>query len=302
MGTDGLQIGRHRRKRKKGARLSLRGRNALEGYLFLAPWLAGLLLFTLFPVVYSMYLSLSDVQMAPVGIKTRFVGIQWYQEAFTLDTTFPLSLLDTMKFVLLSTPMIVVAALLLALLLNGKFKGRSLFRGICFLPVIIISGPVIQELLSPRAAAVIRPENYVVYDFMVSLPAVLSGPLLYIFDNVVLILWFSGVQVVLFLAGLQKIGQPVREAASIDGASGWQMFWKIELPFLKSLILLNAIYTLVQLGAFSNNAVNREVVNKMTLVGKTYGYSAALAWIYFACMLLVTGVTFLLLRDKGGKR
>lgn len=118
----------------------------------------------------------------------------------------------------------------------------------------------------------------------------------------VLILWFSGVQVVLFLAGLQKIGQPVREAASIDGASGWQMFWKIELPFLKSLILLNAIYTLVQLGAFSNNAVNREVVNKMTLVGKTYGYSAALAWIYFACMLLVTGVTFLLLRDKGGKR
>ncbi len=141
-----------------------------------------------------------------------------------------------------------------------------------------------------------------VYDFMVSLPAVLSGPLLYIFDNVVLILWFSGVQVVLFLAGLQKIGQPVREAASIDGASGWQMFWKIELPFLKSLILLNAIYTLVQLGAFSNNAVNREVVNKMTLVGKTYGYSAALAWIYFACMLLVTGVTFLLLRDKGGKR
>ena len=80
------------------------------------------------------------------------------------------------------------------------------------------------------------------------------------------------------------------------------MFWKIELPFLKSLILLNAIYTLVQLGAFSNNAVNREVVNKMTLVGKTYGYSAALAWIYFACMLLVTGVTFLLLRDKGGKR
>jgi len=261
-----------------------------------------LLLFTLFPVVYSMYLSLSDVQMAPVGIKTRFVGIQWYQEAFTLDTTFPLSLLDTMKFVLLSTPMIVVAALLLALLLNGKFKGRSLFRGICFLPVIIISGPVIQELLSTRAAAVIRPENYVVYDFMVSLPAVLSGPLLYIFDNVVLILWFSGVQVVLFLAGLQKIGQPVREAASIDGASGWQMFWKIELPFLKSLILLNAIYTLVQLGAFSNNAVNREVVNKMTLVGKTYGYSAALAWIYFACMLLVTGVTFLLLRDKGGKR
>ena len=78
----------------------------------------------------------------------------------------------------------------------------------------------------------------------------------------------------------------------VDTVSG-KIFWDKDLK---------AIYTLVQLGAFSNNAVNREVVNKMTLVGKTYGYSAALAWIYFACMLLVTGVTFLLLRDKGGKR
>ena len=129
----------------------------------------------------------------------------------------------------------------------------------------------------------------------------LSAPLLYIFDNIVLILWFSGVQVVLFLAGLQKIGQPIREAASIDGASPWQMFWKIDLPFLKSLILLNTIYTLVQLSAFSSNEVNQEVVNKMTLVGKTYGYSAALSWIYFACMLLVIGAAFLVLRDRKEK-
>ncbi len=194
--------------KKKNHQLSLHQRNALEGYLFLAPWLVGLALFTLFPVVYSVILSMSDVQMDPTGIKTRFVGLQWYREAFTLDTTFPVSLLDTMKFVLLSTPMIVVSALLLALLLNGKFRGRSVFRGVFFLPVVIISGPVIQELLTTRAAAVIHPESFIIYDFIASLPVVLSAPLLYIFDNIVLILWFSGVQVVLFLAGLQKIGQP----------------------------------------------------------------------------------------------
>ena len=287
--------------KKKNHQLSLHQRNALEGYLFLAPWLVGLALFTLFPVVYSVILSMSDVQMDPTGIKTRFVGIQWYREAFTLDTTFPVSLLDTMKFVLLSTPMIVVSALLLALLLNGKFRGRSVFRGVFFLPVVIISGPVIQELLTTRAAAVIHPESFIIYDFIASLPVVLSAPLLYIFDNIVLILWFSGVQVVLFLAGLQKIGQPIREAASIDGASPWQMFWKIDLPFFFFLILLNTIYTLVQLSAFSSNEVNQEVVNKMTLVGKTYGYSAALSWIYFACMLLVIGAAFLVLRDRKEK-
>lgn len=289
------------KEKKKKRQLSLRQRSALEGYLFLAPWLTGLLLFTLFPVVYSVILSMSDVQMAPTGIKTRFVGVQWYQEAFTLDTSFPISLLDTMKFVLLSTPMIVVSALLLALLLNGKFPGRRFFRGIFFLPVIIISGPVIQELLTTKAAAVIQPQTFLIYDFISTLPGVLSSPLLYIFDNIVLILWFSGVQVVLFLAGLQKIGQPIREAASIDGASPWQMFWKIDLPFLKSLILLNTIYTLVQLSAFSSNKVNQEVVDKMTLVGKTYGYSAALAWIYFGCMMLVIGAAFLILRERKEK-
>lgn len=125
---------------------------------------------------------------------------------------------------------------------------------------------------------------------------------MYIFDNIVLIMWFSGVQVVLFLAGLQKIGYPIKEAAAIDGASVWQMFWKIYLPFLRPLILLNTIYTLVQLSAFSSNEVNKEIVNKMTLVGKTYGYSSALAWIYFVCMLAVLGVAFLLLRERKESR
>lgn len=292
----------NRKKKIKAARSgrirSLRAQNAREGYLFLLPWLAGLFAFTLFPFLYSIFLSFSEVQMAPTGIKTRFVGIQWYVEAFTVDTTFTLSLLDSLKFVLLSTPMIVVVALLLALMLNGSFRGRSFFRAVFFFPVLIISGPVVEELLSTQAAAVIRPENFLIYDFVQSLPGILSVPLLYVFDNIVLILWFSGVQVVLFLAGLQKIGLPIREAASIDGASTWQMFWKIYLPFLRPLILLNTVYTLVQLSTFSSNEVNQEIVNKMTLVGKTYGYSSALSWIYFAIMLVVLGVVFLLLREK----
>ena len=195
-----------------------------------------------------------------------------------------------------------VVALLLALLLNGQFRGRGFFRAVFFFPVLIISGPVIQELLTTGTAAVIRPENYLIYDFIASLPQVLSVPLLYVFDNIVLIMWFSGVQVVLFLAGLQKIGYPVKEAAAIDGANAWQMFWEIYLPALRPLILLNTIYTLVQLSAFSSNAVNQEIVNKMTLVGKTYGYSSALAWIYFACMLLVLLAAFLLLRERKGGR
>ncbi|MDD2362523.1 MAG: sugar ABC transporter permease [Oscillospiraceae bacterium] len=287
---------------KKNKTAGMRIREIRNGYLFFAPWLIGFFAFTLFPFLYSVYLSFSDVTISPTeGIKSSYVGFKWYIEALTVDPTYTISLFDTLRFIVLSTPMIVVAALLLALLLSGKYKGRTLFRAIFFFPVIIISGPVVAELLNSDAAAVINPENYVIYDFIRSLPEVISAPLLYIFDNIVLILWFSGVQVIMFLAGLQKIGLPIREAASIDGASGWQMFWKIYLPFLKPLILLNTIYTIVLLSGFASNAVNGEIVNKMKLTGRVYGYSSALSWIYFVILAALLGVSFLLLRPGKGK-
>lgn len=280
---------------------SMQAREAASGYLFFLPWLAGFLIFTIYPFVYSVLLSFSEVILSPAGIKRTFIGLKWYREALTADATYPVSLLDTLKFIVFSTPMIVVAALLLALLLNGRFRGRTFFRAVFFFPVIIISGPVIAELLNTRAAVVINPSDYAVYEFAKTLPGILSLPLLYIFDNIVLILWFSGVQVIIFLAGIQKIGQPIREAAAIDGASAWQMFWKIYLPFLKPLILINAIYTTVMLSGFSSNAVNGEIVNKMTLTGKVYGYSAAMSWIYFSILILLLGIIFLLFRERKGK-
>jgi ABC-type sugar transport system permease subunit len=281
----------------------MRLREIRNGYLFFAPWLIGFFTFTIFPFFYSVFLSFSDVTISPTeGIKSRFIGLKWYIEALTVDPTYTISLLDTLRFIVLSTPMIVVAALLLALLLSGEYKGRTIYRAIFFFPVIIISGPVVAELLTTDAAAVIQPEKYMIYEFIRSLPGVFSAPILYIFDHIVLILWFSGVQVILFLAGIQKIGLPVREAASIDGASGWQIFWKIYLPFLKPLILLNTIYTIVLLSGFSSNAVNVEILSKMKLTGKVYGYSSALSWIYFVILAGLLGISSLLLRPRKGKR
>lgn len=280
---------------------SMQAKEAVSGYLFFLPWLAGFLIFTIYPFVYSVLLSFSEVILSPAGIKRSFIGLKWYREALTADATYPVSLLDTLRFIVLSTPMITVAALLLALLLNGRFRGRTFFRAVFFFPVIIISGPVIAELLSTKAAVVINPSDYAVYEFVRTLPGFLSMPLLYIFDNIVLILWFSGVQVIIFLAGIQKIGQPIREAASIDGASAWQMFWKIYLPFLKPLVLLNTIYTIVMLSGFSSNAVNGEIVNKMTLTGKVYGYSSAMSWIYFILLIILLGITYLIFSERKGR-
>lgn len=285
-------------KRKKGIS-GLRKREIINGYLLLLPWLIGFFAFTLFPFVYSLWLSFSEVTISPTnGIMTEFVGLRWYKEALTVDPSYTISLLDSLKFVILSTPMIVVCALILAMLLNGKYPGRTFFRVLFFFPVVIISGPVVSQLLDTNAAAVIHPENYAVYTFVSSLPGILSAPLIYIFENLVMMLWFSGVQIIFFLAALQKIDQPVKEAAAIDGATSWQMFWKIYLPYLRPIALINAIYTVILLSGFSTNKVNLEIEDKMHVTGKTYGYSAAMAWIYFLILAVVLLVVFLVLKPR----
>ena len=277
---------------------TLRRQEAVSGYVFLLPWLAGFLLFTFYPFFYSLFLSFNEVTIAPTGIETSFVGARWYIEAFREDPTFLPSLFDTVKFIGFSTPVIVVMAMIMALLLNNKFFGRTFFRAVFFFSVTIISGPVVNELLFNNAASVITPENFTVYQIVESLPLFLSVPLLYVFDNIVVIMWFSGVQIIIFIAGLQKIGKPLYEAASIDGASVWQIFWKIILPFIKPVILLNSIYTVVMLSAFSGNKISGEISSKMTLTGKVYGYSSALSWIFFAVLAVMLLTVFVIFRRK----
>lgn len=131
--------------------------------------------------------------------------------------------------------------------------------------------------------------NYLIYDVLGPLPDVISVPLMYDFDNITLILWFPGVQLILSLASLLKIGQPLREAAAIDSASGRQMLWKIYLPFLRPMMLLNTVYTVVLLSTFSDNAVNQKILSDRQFAGKAFSYSAAMSWFY---LLLFSFVWF----------
>lgn len=281
-----------------GGRMTIRQKNSLTGYTFILPWILGFFIFTAYPFFYSIYLSLSSVKITPFGIETVWAGMKNYMDVLTKDVNFPVALTDSLTFVIMSTPMIVVASLIMAILLNGKFRGRSIFRAIFFLPVIIISGPVISELLTTQGAKIVDPSKYAVYQFFSMLPSRIGMPVLYVFDNLVMILWFSGVQILIFLAGLQKIDGSIYEAAQIDGASSWEVFWKIVLPYLKPLALVNAIYTIVEMASFPVNKVNGEITAKMFQTGSVYSYSAAMSWIYFLAELLLLGVVFLILKDK----
>ena len=282
--------------KKKG--LSLRAKDALLGGVFMSPWLIGLLLFTMFPLLYSIWLSLCQVEFSAEGILTSFVGIRWYKEALTADANFVKDITSTLQSIVFSTPMILVFSIVLALLLNRPLRGRAFFRALYFFPVIIISGPVMSKLMGNQAFAIINPDQFMVYQVLENLPGLISVPLCYIFDNIVVILWYSGVQTLIILAGLQKIGDPIYEAASIDGASAWQKFWKITLPHLRPMILVSAAYTVVDLAGKTTTAMHKLIQNNMMNIEKPYSYSAALSWLYTVVVLLVLGAAFLILKER----
>ncbi|MFN3328641.1 MAG: carbohydrate ABC transporter permease [Fervidobacterium pennivorans] len=255
-------------------------------------------MFSAFPFFYSLYLSFFNVDFTVDGIKTTFVGLKHYFYAFKTDPNFPIQFWNTILSIVLSTPLILVFSLVIAILLNNKLRARAFFRLLYFLPVVIISGPVISELIANNAAQIVDPRRYIIYNFFTLLPNTISYPFLYMFDNLVLILWFSGVQILFFLAGLQKISGSVYEAAKIDGANSWIIFWKITLPLIKPFLLINAIYTIVDLASFANNAVNTSITQRMFDIDKPYSYSSALSWIYFLAIMIIIAVAYLLLRER----
>ena len=159
-----------------------------------------------------------------------------------------------------------------------------------------------EKLVGNQAMSIISAGNYYVYQVIENLPSPISVPLLYIFDNIVLILWYSGVQMLIILAGLQKIGDSLYEAASIDGASAWQQFWKITLPYLRPMILIMTVYTVVDLAAMTSTPMYSLIENNVTNIERPYSYSAALSWVFALVVLLLLAIVLLILRERGSRK
>lgn len=277
-------------KLKKG----LKAKNSRAGYLFVLPWIVGFLIFTAFPVLYSLYLSFHKVKITTSGIETTFVKLANFEYAFGIDAVFVDHLLTYLKELIISVPIIIVFSLIIALLLNQKIKFRGAFRTIFFLPVIITSGPVIKELIDQGVTTIPSIEQYAIYEALTANPeGMINGILLYLIKNLIVILWFSGVQILIFLAALQKMDSAMYEAAMIDGASPWEIFWKLTLPSLVPMIIVNLIYTIVTYSVFSLNAVIGHIQENMFQVDTGFGYASALSWIYFLI------ITFVLLLTVG---
>jgi ABC-type sugar transport system permease subunit len=269
-------------------RLSKARREALIGYLLVLPWMIGFLLFMAYPLYFSLYMSFNKVAITPYGIKATFTGWSNYKDAFLTDPDFLQELLLFVKSTILMIPIVIVFSLFVALLINQPIRGRQLFRAIFFLPVVITSGEVVQELFAQGAATIpLMDQSGVIAYLQNHLPHAWSDPLVDIIKRFILILWYSGVQILIFLAALQKVNSQVYEAAAIDGASPWVIFWKITLPEVKPFILVNLIYTTVDLFTNTFSDVIKLIQDNMFQIGTGFGYSSALAWIFFAVILVL---------------
>jgi len=278
-------------------KITYRRRESFYGYVFISIWIVGFIFLQFYPLTQSLKYSFNKVIITGgEGIIFTPVGFNNYIEIFTTDLRFIEFLQAFVSQVILYVPIILIISMMIAILLNQKIKLRGFFRSIYFLPVIISSGPVINELVKQGAGSIPAvQENSILLLIEQNLPLFIAQPLTLLFNELIIVLWFSGVQIVLFLAGLQKINGEIYEAASIDGSSAWESFWKITLPSLRNIILVSAIFTIVMLSTFSNNSVIKHISGQMFDTTKGYGYSSALSWIYFLVVSVILAIAALLI-------
>lgn len=289
-GEEDKMAKKNKRKLKEG---SLAKRDAIAGLLFITPWIIGALVFLAYPLVTSFRYALHNMRMTPLGMRFRYVGYGNFTEILFSQTDFTTEMISYLVSTIISVPIIVVFALIIAIMLNQNVKGKGFFRLIFFLPVIIVSGPILGMLNQEGAGSLTSIDTQAITTILEnSLPGALADPISDLFENMVTILWYSGVQILIFISALQKIDRAMYEAAKIDGGSGWECFWKITLPNIKPMILLNIVYTIVFISNNEQNSIIGLIQDSMFsgTQEKGYGYASAMAWMYSIVVLLMVGL------------
>ncbi len=279
-------------------RRTLQGKIAWTGLLFVAPWIVGAALFFVYPLARSIILSVSEIENLRT-FELNFVGLKWYHEAFFADIEFVPSLLSVSIDNLINLPLINIFALIVALLLNRKIKARGLFRSIFFLPVLLGTGFIMQQLLGQNvnaeavgfARGLLIPDQLAAYIGQSGVNMIQS-----FLDRLTIVMWNSGVQILIYLSALQTISPALYEAARVDSASEWESFWLITLPMLAPMIQLNLVYTVIATFSMADNTV-LEFIQWLafeTAEANAYEYSCAIGLIYCVFVLLVIGIIVLL--------
>ncbi len=308
--------GEKRERKIKTNKIPYERKKHLYGYGFIALWFIGSLWLFVSPVITSLAYSLNrtilmdKADALAAGYTNAGIHLEWnnfahYIKAFTADPDFPRLLVESIGEIIPQAIVIMIFSLFIAIMLNQKFRGRTLARAIFFLPVLIATGPIITVINGDMASQGISGATQFSSLFKTDLVSDLlqfvgiynmSPKITQMIEemtsNVLNLVWNSGIQILIFLSALQNIPPSAKEAANMEGATAWEFFWKITFPIISPMIMANLVYTIIDAFVSTDNDV-MNLVLKQSRLGE-YGYSAALAWTYFAIIGAILGVVVLI--------
>lgn len=291
--------------KSKKSLLTLRRREAAAGRLFILPFLIGFVLFSAKPLIDTFVMIFNDVKIEYGGYDMSYTGAENFNYIFTVDADFLMNLFSSVGNMLWQVPAVLIISIFLAQIINTEFTGRTFARAVFFIPVIVMSSTVIliiqNDVVSSAAlSGGIVAGGEIEYDSGFSevlAETGLGAPIVEFFtavaNSMFNLLWKTGVQIVIFLAGLQSISPSLYEASSIEGATKWENFFKITLPMLIPIVIINTVYTIVDFFTDSNNKAMTQVM--VAVEGLKFGRAAAMAWSYFVLIGLFVALVMLLL-------
>lgn len=281
-----------------GKKWTLEQRKAWYGIMFATPFLLGFIFLFLIPLLQSLRYSMSTLKLSEGGFVTDYEGLNNFKMLLFSHPTFNRTLADSVMNMVVNVPVIIIFSLFAAVLLNQKFRGRVFARAVFFLPVILASSAIANMDANSFIAGMMTSsagsngeESGLLQSFELEKMLLESGMATWFVEyitgavnRIYEIISSSGVQILIFLAGLQSISPSLYESARLEGATGYELFWKITFPMTTPLILTNTIYSIID--SFNSNEM-------ITLISNTafrsfeFGVSAAMSWMYFVVISIL---------------
>lgn len=282
----------------------------MYGRMFILPWCIGMAFFFIIPLIQSLIYSFSTVIVDPGEMSTEWVGLDNYKTILNEDPTYTDNLISAVTSFFRSLPIVVIVSLILAMVLNQKFKGRTFFRAIYFLPVIIATGVVMQLLtknlngvdaiitLSANTTNTYTSSGGGGMDFTTILnslrfPEDITKTMSSLITSIFNTLWSCGIPIILFISGLQTIPEQLYEASKVEGATKWEEFWYITLPMLAQTLLLVIVFSMIDLLTSNTNPVLNQAYQYMN-DSAVYDISGAMLWLFFAIVAGTVGIVIFL--------
>ena len=292
-------------------KVGLMGRRAVYGYLFILPFILGFVFFMIKPLAQSLHMAMSEVVISNQGFHLNWNNFDNFKKALLVDAEFNRMLVEAIGQMVLRSAATIVFSFFVALLLNQKFKGRTLARSIFFLAVILSSGVLVglessNALMAQLKEMIEESGNAntitdVLEKILVSEGSGVNGisgkafkTVFEIIDSIYDVAMASGIQIIIFLSGLQNISPSMYEAAQMEGCTAWESLWKITVPMVSPLMLVCWIYTIVDFFMKSDNQIMTKINTQMTEL-LNYGFSSAMAWIYFVVCMALIGISSLII-------